>query len=100
MKSSWVSVYVCNSTAFEDSGVTHVCNGTGLVNELHEKNLRLDDSEVKSEDAAADPISYGIACEHHHSNLVLVAQTKYKNKETGGWNTWINYDRLVPQVQN
>ena len=35
---------------------------------------------------------YGMACEHSHSNLVLVAKTKFK--VDGVWHTWINYPRF------
>lgn len=44
--------------------------------------------------------NYSIACEHEHSNCVLLAHHRFKNEH--GWNTWIggceltNY--LVPRL--
>ncbi|XP_076816454.1 S-adenosyl-L-methionine-dependent tRNA 4-demethylwyosine synthase TYW1-like isoform X2 [Clavelina lepadiformis] len=36
---------------------------------------------------------YEIACEHEHSNCVLLAQKKFKTKD-GVWKTWIDYSRF------
>nr|CAB3267406.1 S-adenosyl-L-methionine-dependent tRNA 4-demethylwyosine synthase [Phallusia mammillata] len=36
---------------------------------------------------------YEIACEHEHSNCVLIANTKFK-QSNGNWKTWINYTRF------
>lgn len=36
---------------------------------------------------------YEVACEHEHSNCVLVAQTKFKTP-SGGWRTWIDYGKF------
>merc|ERR1711959_450444 len=33
-----------------------------------------------------------MACEHQHSNIVLLANTKFK--VDGKWNTWIDYPRF------
>ncbi|XP_077775816.1 S-adenosyl-L-methionine-dependent tRNA 4-demethylwyosine synthase TYW1-like isoform X1 [Podarcis muralis] len=35
---------------------------------------------------------YEIACEHEHSNCLLIAHKKFKI--SGEWHTWINYDRF------
>ncbi|MEQ2311797.1 S-adenosyl-L-methionine-dependent tRNA 4-demethylwyosine synthase [Ameca splendens] len=40
---------------------------------------------------------YEIACEHEHSNCLLIAHTKFK--VNGEWWTWINYDRFQELVQ-
>ena len=37
---------------------------------------------------------YAIACEHEHSNCVLVAQNKFRSADGGGWRTWINYEKF------
>lgn len=55
-----------------------------MVNELQQKESSGDKNGV----------SYGVACEHHHSNLVLLAQKKFQDEKTGNWNTWIDYDRF------
>lgn len=72
-----------------------------LVNELYAK--RAAESSVKGSpdeknddihDCDGELIAYGVACEHHHSNLVLLAQKKFEDKNTGLWNTWIDYPRF------
>ncbi|XP_034722849.1 S-adenosyl-L-methionine-dependent tRNA 4-demethylwyosine synthase TYW1 [Etheostoma cragini] len=40
---------------------------------------------------------YEIACEHEHSNCLLMAHTKFK--VDGEWWTWINYERFQELVQ-
>ncbi|KAL0973167.1 hypothetical protein UPYG_G00199840 [Umbra pygmaea] len=40
---------------------------------------------------------YQIACEHEHSNCLLVAHTKFKVE--GEWWTWIDYERFQELVQ-
>lgn len=35
---------------------------------------------------------YGVACEHEHSNCVLIADKKFKINDK--WNTWIDYSRF------
>ncbi|KAM4741962.1 S-adenosyl-L-methionine-dependent tRNA 4-demethylwyosine synthase TYW1 [Anableps anableps] len=40
---------------------------------------------------------YEIACEHEHSNCLLIAHTKFK--VNGEWWTWIDYDRFQELVQ-
>ncbi|KAM9318067.1 S-adenosyl-L-methionine-dependent tRNA 4-demethylwyosine synthase TYW1 isoform 2-T2 [Pholidichthys leucotaenia] len=40
---------------------------------------------------------YEIACEHEHSNCLLIAHTKFK--VDGEWWTWINYERFHELVQ-
>ena len=37
---------------------------------------------------------YGLACEHEHSNLVLIAKRKFWNAEEGRWWTWIDYPKF------
>ncbi|KAL3057866.1 hypothetical protein OYC64_008172 [Pagothenia borchgrevinki] len=40
---------------------------------------------------------YEIACEHEHSNCLLIAHTKFKVE--GEWWTWIDYERFQELVQ-
>ncbi|KAJ6655725.1 hypothetical protein lerEdw1_004778 [Lerista edwardsae] len=40
---------------------------------------------------------YEIACEHEHSNCLLVAHEKFKIR--GEWHTWIDYDRFHELVR-
>ncbi|XP_066491310.1 S-adenosyl-L-methionine-dependent tRNA 4-demethylwyosine synthase TYW1-like isoform X2 [Tiliqua scincoides] len=40
---------------------------------------------------------YEIACEHEHSNCLLVAHEKFKVR--GEWHTWIDYDRFHELVR-
>ncbi|CAL8352014.1 unnamed protein product [Lota lota] len=40
---------------------------------------------------------YSIACEHEHSNCLLLAHTKFQVQ--GEWWTWIDYDRFQELVQ-
>uniref|UniRef100_A0A3B3TP42 S-adenosyl-L-methionine-dependent tRNA 4-demethylwyosine synthase TYW1 n=1 Tax=Poecilia latipinna TaxID=48699 RepID=A0A3B3TP42_9TELE len=40
---------------------------------------------------------YQIACEHEHSNCLLIAHSKFK--VNGEWWTWIDYDRFQDLVQ-
>ncbi|KAM9176832.1 S-adenosyl-L-methionine-dependent tRNA 4-demethylwyosine synthase TYW1B isoform 1-T2 [Mergus octosetaceus] len=40
---------------------------------------------------------YEIACEHEHSNCLLIAHKKFK--VDGEWYTWINYERFQELVQ-
>ncbi|XP_042298353.1 S-adenosyl-L-methionine-dependent tRNA 4-demethylwyosine synthase TYW1 isoform X2 [Sceloporus undulatus] len=40
---------------------------------------------------------YEVACEHEHSNCLLVAHTKFKID--GAWHTWIDYDRFQALVR-
>jgi tRNA wybutosine-synthesizing protein 1 len=37
---------------------------------------------------------YGLACEHEHSNLVLLAKRKFYREEEDTWYTWIDYDKF------
>jgi tRNA wybutosine-synthesizing protein 1 len=36
---------------------------------------------------------YAVACEHEHSNCMLLADKKFH--VDGTWNTWIDYERFV-----
>lgn len=40
---------------------------------------------------------YGIACEHEHSNCLLIAHKKFKIN--GDWYTWIDYERFQELVR-
>ncbi|XP_044528972.1 S-adenosyl-L-methionine-dependent tRNA 4-demethylwyosine synthase TYW1-like [Gracilinanus agilis] len=40
---------------------------------------------------------YEVACEHEHSNCLLIAHTKFKID--GEWWTWIDYDRFQELIQ-
>ena len=37
---------------------------------------------------------YGLACEHEHSNLVLLAKRKFYKPEEDVWCTWIDYEKF------
>ncbi len=37
---------------------------------------------------------YGLACEHEHSNLVLLAKRKFYKEEEDTWYTWIDYEKF------
>lgn len=41
---------------------------------------------------------YGIACEHEHSNCLLIASTKFFID--GRWHTWIDYDRFHELIRS
>uniref|UniRef100_A0A7S2VUF2 tRNA 4-demethylwyosine synthase (AdoMet-dependent) n=1 Tax=Norrisiella sphaerica TaxID=552664 RepID=A0A7S2VUF2_9EUKA len=41
---------------------------------------------------------YELACEHEHSNCILIADTKLK--QNGKWNTWIDYDKFQALYEN
>lgn len=49
-----------------------------------------------AEEGLAD--RYELACEHQHSCIVLIANTKYKIQ--GKWHTWINYERFNELVSS
>lgn len=38
--------------------------------------------------------NYGLACEHEHSNAVLLAQHRFRS-EDGSWRTWIDFERFA-----
>ncbi|CAI8029803.1 S-adenosyl-L-methionine-dependent tRNA 4-demethylwyosine synthase TYW1 [Geodia barretti] len=37
--------------------------------------------------------NYEVACEHEHSNCVLIAHKKFK--VDGRWHTWIDFDKFI-----
>ncbi|CAD7934793.1 unnamed protein product [Amoebophrya sp. A120] len=37
---------------------------------------------------------YELACEHEHSLIILLAKKTFKDRETGAWKTWIDYDKF------
>eukprot|EP00759_Apiculatamorpha_spiralis_P041615 PhF_6_TR40200/c0_g1_i1/m.59656/K15449/TYW1; tRNA wybutosine-synthesizing protein 1 len=37
---------------------------------------------------------YAIACEHEHSCCMLLAKHEFRDKETGEWYTWIDYEKF------
>jgi hypothetical protein len=77
---------------------------TDLVNALRAKQCReglpvepaseADEKHESVDGAGNAPLEYAVSCEHHHSNLVLLAQTKFRDRVSGKWNTWIDYDRF------
>lgn len=58
------------------------------VNQLHQqKQLGLNGANGFE----SDPL-YGLACEHEHSNCILLAHKRFFID--GAWNTWIDYSKF------
>ena len=51
------------------------------------------------EQIAARLPNYEISCEHEHSNCVLLSHTKFRDADTGAWNTWIDYPKFHELVR-
>jgi len=77
----------------EVKGVTY-CGDNKSNAGLTMKNVPWHDEVVGFVQQLADSIEgYEIACEHEHSNCVLLASTKFKIGEDK-WNTWIDYEKF------
>ncbi|NXY44710.1 TYW1 synthase, partial [Ceuthmochares aereus] len=80
----------------EVKGVTYC--GESSASNLTMANVPWHEEVVHFVRELADLIpDYEIACEHEHSNCLLVAHKKFKIN--GEWCTWINYDRFQELVQ-
>ncbi|NWQ85422.1 TYW1 synthase, partial [Burhinus bistriatus] len=75
----------------EVKGVTYC--GESSASNLTMANVPWHEEVVRFVQELADLIpDYEIACEHEHSNCLLIAHKKFK--VNGEWYTWINYDRF------
>uniref|UniRef100_A0A8D0FKG6 tRNA 4-demethylwyosine synthase (AdoMet-dependent) n=1 Tax=Strix occidentalis caurina TaxID=311401 RepID=A0A8D0FKG6_STROC len=80
----------------EVKGVTYC--GESSASSLTMANIPWHEEVVLFVQELADLIpDYEIACEHEHSNCLLIAHKKFKIN--GEWCTWINYDRFQELVQ-
>jgi len=88
----------------EVKGVTYC--GTSKTNPLTMKNVPFHQDVVKFSQELCNEVNavfgeqiYEIACEHEHSNCVLIADAT-KFKLNGVWHTWIDYDKFHLLVQS
>ncbi|NWX42001.1 TYW1 synthase, partial [Steatornis caripensis] len=80
----------------EVKGVTYC--GESSASNLTMANVPWHEEVVRFVQELADLIpDYEIACEHEHSNCLLIAHEKFKID--GEWCTWINYDRFQELVR-
>ncbi|KAM8854365.1 S-adenosyl-L-methionine-dependent tRNA 4-demethylwyosine synthase TYW1 isoform 2-T2 [Synchiropus picturatus] len=80
----------------EVKGVTYC--GESSASSLTMANVPWHQEVVAFVQQLADMLpQYEIACEHEHSNCLLIAHTKFK--VDGEWWTWIDYDRFQDLVQ-
>ncbi|NXP14827.1 TYW1 synthase, partial [Thinocorus orbignyianus] len=80
----------------EVKGVTYC--GESSASNLTMANVPWHEEVVHFVQELADLIpDYEIACEHEHSNCLLIAHKKFK--VDGEWWTWIDYDRFQELVQ-
>lgn len=80
----------------EVKGVTYC--GESSASSLTMANVPWHQEVVAFVQQLADMLpEYEIACEHEHSNCLLLAHTKFKVK--GEWWTWIDYERFQELVQ-
>lgn len=66
---------------------------------FHEEVLAFSKDICNYVNTLTDCCEYGVASEHQHSNLVLLAKKKYKNEEDGRWRTWIDYKKFHELVK-
>ncbi|XP_075761218.1 S-adenosyl-L-methionine-dependent tRNA 4-demethylwyosine synthase TYW1 [Pelodiscus sinensis] len=80
----------------EVKGVTYC--GESSASNLTMANVPWHEEVVRFVQELTDLIpDYDIACEHEHSNCLLIAHKKFKIN--GEWSTWIDYDRFHELVQ-
>ncbi|CAL1571074.1 unnamed protein product [Knipowitschia caucasica] len=80
----------------EVKGVTYC--GESTASSLTMANVPWHQEVVLFVQQLADMLpQYEIACEHEHSNCLLIAHTKFK--VDGEWWTWIDYERFQELVQ-
>ncbi|XP_042647749.1 S-adenosyl-L-methionine-dependent tRNA 4-demethylwyosine synthase TYW1 isoform X1 [Tyto alba] len=80
----------------EVKGVTYC--GESSASSLTMANVPWHEEVVRFVQELADLVpDYEIACEHEHSNCLLIAHKKFKIN--GEWCTWINYDRFQELVR-
>lgn len=81
----------------EIKGVTYC--GTSKANKLTMENVPWHEQVVEfAQDLLThlDTDCYELACEHSHSNCVLISNRKFKVNNK--WHTWIDYDRFFELV--
>ncbi|XP_070685093.1 S-adenosyl-L-methionine-dependent tRNA 4-demethylwyosine synthase TYW1 [Pempheris klunzingeri] len=80
----------------EVKGVTYC--GESSASSLTMANVPWHQEVVAFVQQLADMLpQYEIACEHEHSNCLLIAHTKFK--VDGEWRTWIDYERFQELVR-
>ncbi|KAM4627157.1 S-adenosyl-L-methionine-dependent tRNA 4-demethylwyosine synthase TYW1 [Polymixia lowei] len=80
----------------EVKGVTYC--GESSASSLTMANVPWHQEVVSFVQQLADMLpQYEIACEHEHSNCLLIAHTKFKVE--GEWWTWIDYERFQELIQ-
>jgi len=76
----------------EIKGVTYC--GTSKASTLTMENVPWHEEVLEFVERLGSRLrDYEIACEHEHSNCVLLANVKFRNGE-GVWRTWIDYDEF------
>ncbi|CEM14822.1 unnamed protein product [Vitrella brassicaformis CCMP3155] len=76
------SVTYCGTSTASHLTIKHV--------PYHQEVLNFADAIISSSAELAD--EYELACEHEHSNCVVIAKKSFKID--GVWHTWIDYDRF------
>lgn len=82
----------------EIKGVTYC--GTSKANKLTMENVPWHEQVIEFGQSLAtllDKEVYELACEHSHSNCVLIANTKFKINDK--WHTWIDYEKYFELVR-
>lgn len=82
----------------EIKGVTYC--GTSKANKLTMQNVPWHEQVVEFSQQLVTYLSeyqYELACEHSHSNCVLIANKKFKID--GKWHTWIDYEKYFELIE-
>ena len=75
----------------EVKGVTYC--GTSKASKLTMENVPWHEEVIFFVQKLADQLpDYEIACEHEHSNCILISHKKFK--KNGQWHTWIDYEKF------
>lgn len=83
----------------EIKGVTYC--GTSQANKLTMENVPWHEQVVEFAEQLLPYLpddTYELACEHSHSNCVLIANKKFKID--GKWHTWIDYDKYFESIKS
>jgi len=84
-------VRIANPDFIEVKGVTYC--GTSNNAELSMKNVPWHEQVIEFCSNLANLLpEYDIACEHEHSNCVLISHHRFKTEN--GWKTWIDYPKF------
>ncbi|CAG7681726.1 unnamed protein product [Allacma fusca] len=85
-----------NPDFIEIKGVTYC--GTSKANKLTMENVPWHEDVVHFSQQLCNMLkNYELACEHEHSNCILLANTRFK--VDGEWHTWIDYAKFHTLVQ-